>query len=64
MLKSIPKLEDDRTQKLHVIPGKVPCLQEIPVGCRFVERCEYVTSICHEKDPDIKEVSNTHRVKC
>ncbi|GIN94783.1 peptide ABC transporter ATP-binding protein [Siminovitchia terrae] len=64
LLKSIPKMDGDRSQKLHVIPGKVPSLQQIPNGCRFADRCEYATEICRIKDPEMTEVSTTHRVKC
>src|SRR5690625_2301458 len=64
LLKSIPKMDGDRSEKLHVIPGKVPSLHDIPSGCRFANRCEFATSICREKDPEVKEISETHRVKC
>lgn len=64
LLRSIPHLDGDRSQKLYVIPGKVPSLHHIPAGCRFAGRCAFATDICKEKEPPMAQISETHRVKC
>ena len=48
LMKSIPQLEGDRSQKLHMIEGTVPSLDNIPKGCRFVARCPYGDELCRE----------------
>src|SRR5699024_5571242 len=58
LLRSIPKLDGDRTEELHVIPGMVPSLHDITSGCRYADRCEFATSICRKKDPEVKELSD------
>lgn len=64
LIKSIPRLEGDRSEPLHTIKGMVPLLSQIPSGCRFAERCPYATDMCREKMPELVSVSDTHRVRC
>ncbi len=40
-----------RKNRLHVIPGRVPALQDMPSGCRFADRCPYVLPACREHHP-------------
>ena len=56
----IPQKDD----RLRVIPGSVPNLYELPNGCSFHERCPYVMDICREREPDIREQSPGHQVRC
>jgi oligopeptide transport system ATP-binding protein len=50
LLASVPRLDkvDDR---LHAIPGNPPNLQELPVGCRFRERCSQSMEECWSPPP-------------
>lgn len=64
LLKSIPQLDGDRSQKLHVIEGMVPTLHNIPVGCRFAPRCPYADDLCREHSPEMKEHTEQHKVRC
>lgn len=56
------------TEELDVIPGSVPNLINLPVGCRFAPRCrmreQYGLSICTEIEPDLVEVKAGHDVRC
>ncbi|MBN2569565.1 MAG: ABC transporter ATP-binding protein [Deltaproteobacteria bacterium] len=54
----------DRSKRLKVIPGTVPNLYALPVGCSFRDRCYYAMDICGEKEPEIKEESHNHQVRC
>jgi len=55
-------------EKLDVIPGSVPNLINLPVGCRFAPRCQarlqYDIKICTDKDPDLLEIKPAHSVRC
>ena len=54
--------------KLDVIPGSVPNLINLPVGCRFAPRCRarvnHNLTVCTEKEPDLIPVGEGHRVRC
>lgn len=64
LMKSIPPLEGERTQKLHVIEGTVPSLNHVPTGCRFVTRCPYGDEKCRENPPDLVQDGENQRVRC
>jgi oligopeptide/dipeptide ABC transporter ATP-binding protein len=64
LLFSIPRLEHPRKQKLAVIPGMVPGLHELPVGCRFSNRCPERMPVCNTAPPDAMEMEDHHRVWC
>jgi oligopeptide/dipeptide ABC transporter ATP-binding protein len=53
---------------LDTIPGNVPNLINLPVGCRFAPRCrsrvEYSLTICGSTGPDLKSVGPGHNVRC
>jgi oligopeptide/dipeptide ABC transporter ATP-binding protein len=54
--------------KLDVIPGSVPNLINLPVGCRFAPRCRarvnHNLTICTEKEPDLIQIGEGHKVRC
>jgi oligopeptide/dipeptide ABC transporter ATP-binding protein len=54
--------------RLEVIPGNVPNLIGLPVGCRFAPRCrlreQYNLEICTRQHPDFVEVEPGHHVRC
>ncbi|MFT8319753.1 MAG: ABC transporter ATP-binding protein [Bacillus sp. (in: firmicutes)] len=64
LLKSIPRIDGERNRQLFSIEGAVPSLQEIPKGCRFSNRCTYVTQKCLDKAPELKERSEGHYARC
>lgn len=49
---------------LHTIPGSVPRLSEIPVGCRFSPRCPQVMERCKRKEPPMFKQGASSLVKC
>lgn len=62
LLKSVPQLDGDRSQKLYVIQGSVPHLSNVPNGCRFAPRCGYATKKCEEQAPSLN--GTDHKVRC
>lgn len=64
LIKSIPRIETDRTKPMHVIEGSVPSLHEMPTGCRFHPRCEYKQDICTRAEPPIFTLENSHSSRC
>jgi len=69
LLASVPVLSQDPTGKLKkerltTIPGLVPDLLRLPQGCRFQERCTYADEGCRVQEPDLREVSSDHFIRC
>lgn len=67
LLKSIPILGDKVRRgkiRLNEIPGVVPSLYELPLGCKFSTRCPSVMDICKEKEPELREVGKDHFSSC
>ena len=63
LLASIPRLEDERKALLETIEGMVPSLADMPVGCRFQNRCPFRTEVC-AKHPPVDQVGPDHTVAC
>jgi oligopeptide/dipeptide ABC transporter ATP-binding protein len=67
LIGSIPVLGRVR-DRLDVIPGNVPNLVNLPVGCRFAPRClarlEHQLSICTDQRPNLIDVDSAHKVRC
>ncbi len=68
LLNSIPKLRTTASAshqgRLQEIPGIVPSLHRLPTGCTFNPRCSEVFGMCSDSEPELKEVSPGHFVRC
>ncbi|MEM0114880.1 MAG: ABC transporter ATP-binding protein [Fervidicoccaceae archaeon] len=63
LIRSIPRLRGP-IEKLQYIPGEPPNLINVPPGCKFNPRCQYVMDICRKEEPDYIEVEKNHFVRC
>jgi len=67
LIASVPVLNEVK-EELDTIPGSVPNLIDLPVGCRFAPRCEarvrYDCEICARVEPPLVEIKPEHRVRC
>ena len=64
LLASIPRLTTQRKTTLKIIEGMVPALSDLPIGCRFQNRCPHATDTCRATSPGIDIVSPDHEVSC
>ena len=64
LLSSIPRMDGDSSQPLHVIAGNVPLLHQMPAGCRFAPRCPCATEKCRSEMPPLREVKGKQKVRC
>ena len=64
LLRSIPKLTDKPKQPLDIIPGMVPSLHDLPVGCRFANRCQHRAAECDDAGLTVDAVTEAHSVRC
>ncbi len=64
LLAALPQ-EKQSGKRLNQIPGMMPTLTNIPKGCSFHPRCEYVMDICKKEVPELVESKNTKcKVAC
>jgi peptide/nickel transport system ATP-binding protein len=59
-----PTLGLARGTRLPTIRGRVPALHEMPVGCAFADRCDFVVDACRAAPPAEQRVSGAHAVRC
>ncbi|HCL81924.1 MAG TPA: peptide ABC transporter ATP-binding protein, partial [Nitrospiraceae bacterium] len=49
---------------LKPITGFVPTPDQFPDGCKFSDRCNMASDICMGREPDLREISKNHFVRC
>ena len=64
LLKSVPRLDLPRKERLDPIEGQPPDLMNLPPGCAFRERCRYAIDRCAEEIPPLQRVSDSHFSAC
>ena len=64
LLKSVPRLDEVRKEKLDPIEGVPPDLARIPPGCSFRPRCRFSVDRCAEEVPPLLPVGNNHTSAC
>ena len=64
LLASLPTVQGEKQERLHTIPGNVPSILDLPVGCKFVTRCPERFERCDLTEPDLIETSPGHWVRC
>jgi peptide/nickel transport system ATP-binding protein len=66
LIRSIPRVDASAhgRQRLEQIPGTVPSLINPPIGCRFADRCKFVTDRCRNAEPPLREVGPEHKMAC
>ncbi len=63
LLQSVPRL-DLPQQDLREIQGTVPRLNDLPEGCTFSNRCDFVMDICRKQEPKFRPVAERHFSRC
>jgi peptide/nickel transport system ATP-binding protein len=65
LFRSIPKVSDPSHTHLHTIAGRPPDLVDLPRGCRFAARCDYVQDRCRaEQPPLVAAATPGHAFRC
>lgn len=64
LLDSMPRLDDPGGDSLYTIAGQPPNLQNLPSGCSFAPRCEYVMEKCHKEPPRLLELQGGRKKAC
>jgi len=64
LLASLPTVDGEKQKRLRTIPGNVPSIMDLPVGCKFVTRCPVKVDRCATTEPELIEVSPGHWARC
>ena len=64
LLRSIPRIDEPRKEKLIPIEGLPPDLIDAPTGCPFMPRCTYKVDRCVEENPSLEPVDVGHNIAC
>ena len=67
LLRSVPKLtagDIAKAERLQTIEGVVPNPTELPDGCHFAPRCEFVMERCRHGEIPLYELQNDVKVRC
>ncbi len=64
LMSSMPSLNLQSKVALNTIQGTVPSLYNMPKGCRFSTRCQYVQDKCNTDIPLMNKVGSLHYVSC
>ena len=64
LLKSVPRLDETRKEKLDPIEGQPPDLTNLPKGCAFYPRCRWHVDKCLEEYPPLMMVGERHFTAC
>jgi peptide/nickel transport system ATP-binding protein len=64
LLRSIPRLDEEKKERLNPIRGLPPSLIQVPPGCPFHPRCPYRFEPCDRDVPALLPVDGHHAAAC
>jgi oligopeptide/dipeptide ABC transporter ATP-binding protein len=64
LLKSVPRLDQGRKDRLVPIEGVPPDLVHRPAGCSFAPRCAYKIDKCLTDEPPLQSADDRHQAAC
>ena len=64
LLSSVPQVDGEERERIR-LEGEIPSHADPPSGCVFHTRCpRYIGDICHQQEPELKEVEPGHFWRC
>jgi oligopeptide/dipeptide ABC transporter ATP-binding protein len=64
LLRSVPRVDEARKDRLVSIRGLPPDLSNPPPGCKFHPRCPFVIDHCKQEEPELSEVGLNQVARC
>jgi oligopeptide/dipeptide ABC transporter ATP-binding protein len=64
LMKSVPRLDQVRRERLDPIEGMPPDLIHQDAGCPFRPRCRFAVDRCKESNPPLVSVGEMHMAAC
>ena len=64
LLGSVPRLDEERVERLETIEGLPPDLIDMPDRCSFAPRCRFATDKCWQASPELETLDDGHTSAC
>lgn len=64
LLKSLPSNITNKDERLAIIKGQPPSIQQDISGCKFHPRCEFAMPVCSKVVPELKGIAKEHCSAC
>ncbi|NIV29884.1 MAG: ATP-binding cassette domain-containing protein [Anaerolineae bacterium] len=64
LMSAVPKPDPKYESERIIMKGDVADPSNPPPGCYFHPRCEYAVDICHQEEPEFRELKPDHYVSC
>jgi oligopeptide transport system ATP-binding protein len=64
LLRSMPRMDEVRANRLQTIGGQPPNLQRLPHGCTFRDRCVYAFDRCAAERPALRPIQDGRAKAC
>ena len=64
LLRSVPRIDVARADRLVSIKGLPPDLMRLPPGCKFHPRCRFKVERCERDEPPLAEVAADQEARC
>ena len=64
LLRSVPRLDQPRGERLVPIDGQPPDLTRLDDGCAFRPRCTFATERCAKEKPPLEDLGDGHLAAC
>jgi len=64
LLRSVPRIDVARAERLVSIKGLPPDLMRLPPGCKFHPRCRFKVERCEREEPPLDEVAADQHARC
>jgi peptide/nickel transport system ATP-binding protein len=64
LLRSVPRVDERRHERLISIQGMPPDLSRLPTGCTFHPRCLFKVERCMREEPPLVEVAADQEARC
>ena len=64
LLRSVPRVDHARAERLVSIKGLPPDLVRLPPGCKFHPRCRFKVERCEREEPPLGDVAANQLARC
>ena len=64
LIQSLPEFNIDNRTRIQPIPGNIPNMNNLPLGCYFNPRCTFATEDCKKNKPELKQINDNRKSRC